>query len=764
MPPLDTGTDRYDLSGTVERVTFHNPDTGFSVLKVKARGHQKPVAVVAHAPSIEPGERLRARGTWVHDPKYGLQFKAEEVSSTLPRTVDGIERYLGSGLVDGVGPVHAAKLVEAFGEQTLDVIERQPWRLRQVAGIGPVRAESIRSAWTHQQSLRDLVLFLGTHGIAPERALRIHQAYGGAALARVSADPYRVAADVRGFGFEAADGLAQSLGLAPDDPQRLQAGLRHLLDAAAEEGSCGLLEAELLDRAAGLLGAETPKLARALATEVDSGSIVVEELGGERCVFPAWLHRTERSVANRLVALSRGTLPWPAFEVTPALASLAVETGMVLAPSQQAALEAVLRSKVCVMTGGPGVGKTTLVDTVVKVLRARGVEVALAAPTGRAAKRLAEATGHEARTIHRLLEVDPNGGFRRNQDRPLPIDLLVVDEVSMLDVRLMASLLAALPLRAALLLVGDVDQLPSVGPGRVLGDVIASGTIPVVRLREVFRQAAESRIIQAAHRVNAGERPLPPAAGEESDFYLVESRNADGCLDKLMQMVTKRIPERFGLDPLRDVQVICPMNKGGLGTRALNAALQQALNPPTGPRLHRGPYAYAVGDKVMQVENDHEQDVFNGDMGVVTAVDLDNQALTVEFDGRPLRYAGGDLERLSLAYAVTVHKAQGSEYPAVVIPLTLQHAPLLQRTLLYTGITRGRKLVVLVGDGKALDHAVRNVRARPRRSTLATRLKEALAQARKARTSWTATPAMEAPSYSMGQQLESVLTGTSNGG
>ncbi|WP_114393670.1 ATP-dependent RecD-like DNA helicase [Oleisolibacter albus] len=789
--PFDSGfDDRYELTGQVERVTFRNPETGFSVLKVKAGGHRKPVALVVHGPVIEPGERVRAVGAWVQDGRYGLQFRAAAIAASPPSTADGIERYLGSGLVEGVGPIHAARLVDAFGDRTLAVIEQEPWRLHQIAGIGPARADSILKAWERQRTLRDLTLFLSRHGVATDRVLRLHQTYGAGALDLLRRDPYRAAAEVEGFHFGQADALARALGLPADAPVRLEAGLRHVLDLAADEGQCGLAETDLLDRAAMLLAVETPKLARVLTAASAAGQIVRETVAGEACVFPAGLHGLERTMARRLVEQACGTPPWysllhadPAARdngpaegpvaCSPAIAAildrLAAETGLVLAPAQAAALTTILASKLSILTGGPGVGKTVLVTAVVRVLAAQGLRIALAAPTGRSAKRLQQATGHDASTVHRLLEVGPEGAFRRGPERPLDVDLLVLDEASMLDVRLLAAVLDALPARAGLLLVGDADQLPSVGPGQVLADLITSAAVPVVRLREVFRQAAASRIVAAAHRIRNGQRPDTVPPGADSDFYMLETRSADVTLARILEMVKERIPGRFGLDPRRDIQVLCPMNKGSLGTRALNLALQQALNPPTGPRVARGPWQFGVGDKVMQVENDHERAVYNGDIGTVVAVDVPQRAIEVAFDDGTLRYADAELDRLVLAYASSIHKAQGLEFPAVIIPLTLQHRPMLQRALLYTGITRGRRLVVLVGDRQALDLAITNAphpngSIRPRRSTLALRLREAQGQMRRSRSSRIARPTMTASSNGSGLQAESVLAGTNRGG
>jgi exodeoxyribonuclease V alpha subunit len=712
----------------VERVTYHNPDTGFSVLKVKAKGHKAPVAVLVHGPAIEPGERVQASGTWVQDPKYGLQFKAETVTARPPRSAEGLERYLSSGLVEGIGPMRAARLVQAFGDRAIDAIEAEPARVQQILCLSDGAMARVRDSLSRHRARRDLVVFLGEHGIGPDRAARIHDLYGSTAPALIRADPYRLARDVRGVGFGGADHLALSLGLAADSDARLRAGLHQVMRQTGEEGSCGLPLVEVVERAARLLAVESPKVTRALAAEVTAGNLVRESIDGQECVFAADLHRAEAMIAERLAWLAAGRTPWGSLDVAAVLAALQAAGGLVLAESQRQALAMALSSKVLVMTGGPGVGKTTLVQAIVAALSGQGITLALAAPTGRAAKRLAEATGREAQTLHRLLEADPAGGFGRGADNPLDLDLLVVDEASMLDVRLMGALMAALPARAALLLVGDADQLPSVGAGRVLADILAAGTIPSVRLTEVFRQAAESRIVQAAHRINAGLLPVGGRPGEAGDFFLVETRSPESCLETVRRLVADRIPAAFGLDPVRDVQVLCPMNKGALGAHALNTALRDWLNPAAaGARLIRGSTVFAVGDKVMQVENDHEREIYNGDLGIITAVDTGAGAVEVDFDGRVLRCAGAELDRLVLAYATSIHKAQGSEYPAVVIPLSRQHGPMLQRALLYTAVTRGRRLVVLVGDRDALAQAVADIRCRPRRSTLARRLREVAA-------------------------------------
>jgi exodeoxyribonuclease V alpha subunit len=705
------------IVGQVERVTFHSAESGFCVLRVKARGRRDLATIVGHAASINAGEWVSATGAWVQDRQHGLQFKADALTTTQPTTAEGIERYLASGLIRGIGPVYAKKLVGTFGESVLDLIEQEPGRLREVPGIGPKRAAGIAAGWAEQKAVREIMLFLHEHGAGTARAVRIFRTYGPDAIRVVSENPYRLARDIRGIGFRTADRIAANLGVARDAPMRVRAGISFALAEAMDEGHCGLPEEELVQSTCELLEVEQPLVEKALADELREGEVVADAVEDRRCVFLARLYRAEREIAGRLRALARGTLPWGEVDAGRAIPWVEARTGLVLAESQREALALVLRSRVLVITGGPGVGKTTLVRSILLALRAKGVEVTLCAPTGRAAKRLAESTSMEAKTIHRLLEADPSaGGFKRNELEPLACDLLVVDEVSMVDVPLMRALLRALPEHAALLLVGDMDQLPSVGPGQVLADVIASGAVPVVRLTEVFRQAAGSRIVTGAHRVREGKMPDLRAA-EGSDLYFVEADEPDAAARKLLAVVRDRIPARFGLDPVRDVQVLCPMNRGRLGARSLNAELQAALNPPRGAgqaRVERFGWSYAPGDKVMQVANNYEREVFNGDLGVVQAVDTEAGEIVTEFDGRAITYALGELDELALAYATTIHKAQGSEYPAVVIPLTTQHYAMLARNLLYTGLTRGKRLVVLVGSKRALAIAVRNGTARRR--------------------------------------------------
>jgi len=637
------------LAGLVERVTFHNQDSGFCVLRVKARGQRDLVTVTGHAATIAAGEFVQISGRWVNDRTHGLQFKASFLKASPPTTLDGIERYLGSGMIRGIGPVYAKRLVRAFGDAVFDLIEQQPGRLREVTGIGPKRASKIIAGWAEQKVIREIMLFLHANGVGTSRAVRIYKTYGANAVQVISENPYRLARDIRGIGFRTADLIAQKLGIEPTAIIRVRAGVGYALSEAMDQGHCGLPVEELTALTVKLLEVPAELIGTALELELQAGEVVADTLEGRRCIFLAGLYRAEQSIAERLRTLSAGRLPWPAIDTAKAIPWVEGRTGLKLAESQVQALRLALVSKVLVITGGPGVGKTTLVNSILTVLRAKQVDVALCAPTGRAAKRLSESTGLEARTIHRLLETDPKtGGFRRGEEHPLGCDLLVVDETSMVDVLLMRSLLRALADTAALLIVGDVDQLPSVGPGQVLGDIIASGAVPVVRLTEVFRQAATSRVIVNAHRINRGQMP-ELAAVEGSDFYFVDAADPEEAARKLVTVVRERIPARFGLDAIRDVQVLCPMNRGGVGARSLNVALQAALNPPGEGRVERFGSAFGAGDKVMQVVNDYERDVFNGDLGLVARIDAEESELVVAFDGREVTYGFGELDELSLA-------------------------------------------------------------------------------------------------------------------
>ena len=707
------------LAGAVERVTFHGEDSGFCVLRVKARGHRELVTVVGHAAAVAAGEWITASGEWVNNRTYGPQFRSRFLKATTPTSTEGIEKYLGSGMIRGIGPVYAKKLVRAFAERVFDVIESEPGRLREVGGIGPVRAERITAAWAEQKAVREIMMFLHGHGVGTARAVRIFRTYGADAVQVMSENPYRLARDIRGIGFRTADAIAMRLGIEKSAMVRLRAGVAHALTEAMDNGHCGLPAEELQPAAAELLEAREDLVRTAIDEELAAGTVVADQVGETPCVFLAGLHRAEHGIAERLHRIAAEPLPWPRIDADKALPWIERRTGLQLAPSQIGAVRLALASKVLVVTGGPGVGKTTIVNAILRILAAKGARLLLCAPTGRAARRMTETSGFEARTIHRLLEVDPSsGGFRRDAEHPVDCDLLVVDEASMVDVPLMHALVKAVPDRAALLIVGDIDQLPSVGPGQVLADIIGSGAVPVVRLTEVFRQAAESRIIVNAHRINAGAIPEldPPEA--LSDFYFVPADDPESAVPKVLELVRTRIPRRFGLDPVRDIQVLCPMNRGGVGARSLNLEIQAVLNPAGERRVERFGWTFAPGDKVMQVENDYDKEVYNGDIGRIDDVDPEIGEVTAHFDGRAVVYGFGELDALVPAYATTIHKSQGSEYPAVVIPLMTQHYVMLRRNLLYTGVTRGKRLVVLVGQRKAIAIAVKAASGRRRWSKL----------------------------------------------
>jgi len=760
------------LAGSIERVTFHSPESGFCVLRIKARGHRDLVTVVGHAAEISAGEWVTVSGTWVNSREHGQQFKASFLKASAPTTAEGIEKYLGSGMIRGIGPIYASKLVGAFGAEVFEVIEQAPERLREVPGIGKVRAGRIASAWADQKVVREIMVFLHSHGVGTARAVRIFKTYGNDAVQVMAENPYRLARDIRGIGFRTADAIAARLGIEATAMIRLRAGINYALYEASGEGHCGLPTAELLKLAGVLLAVERPApsppaepnptqgsdqreeqgspavqaapqrespatriplepavIQTAMDQELSEGSVVADSLAGEAAIFLAHLHRDERRIAEALQELAQGAQPWGTINAERAIAWVEQRLGLELAASQKGAVEQALASKVLVITGGPGVGKTTLINAILRILTAKKLRIQLCAPTGRAAKRMAEATGLEAKTIHRLLEFDPAAyGFRRNAELPLECDLLVVDETSMVDVPLMASLMAAIPPEAALMLVGDVDQLPSVGPGQVLADVITSGALPVARLTEVFRQAASSRIITTAHAINAGTIPdlRPPSEGGTTDFYFLPAETPEQAVALILKVVGERIPARFGFDPIGQVQVLCPMARGGCGSRSLNIELQKLLNPDPVEQVERFGWRFAPGDKVMQIANDYEKEVFNGDVGTIDAIDADNSELGVLFPtsqagavgSRVVVYGWGELDHLVPAYACTIHKSQGSEYPAVVIPLLTQHYAMLQRNLVYTGLTRGKQLVVLVGQKKALAMAVKNHLGRRRYTKL----------------------------------------------
>jgi len=717
------------LEGTVERITYFNPENGYSVVRLKPARSADLVTLVGNLPELTPGEHVRLQGQWTAHADYGRQFKAEKCEQTLPATVEGIRRYLGSGLIKGVGPKTADRIVQTFGAETLNVIDLQPDRLREVPDIGPKRYRLIREAWDTQKHIKEVMVFLQGHGVSTGLAVKIYKQYGDDSLNIVRTDPYQLARDIWGIGFRTADKIAQALGLPADSPTRLEAGLAHTLSEMADEGNVFVPQADLLNSATELLEVPADLLPPALDRLEEARRIQRDQLAGvtERAVYLMPFYQAEVHVAERLKTLLNAPVSrlgdfsgfdWAAFfgglESGPG--------GVVLSPEQRQAVQMAATHKVCVLTGGPGTGKTTTLRTLIQLLERRGHLVVLGSPTGRAAKRLSEATGRPAQTLHRLLGFGPQGGFQFNEQQRLQAHMVVVDEVSMLDLLLTNNLLKAIDPAAHLLLVGDVDQLPSVGAGNVLHDLVESGQLPVARLERIFRQAAGSHIITNAHRVNHGQTPV--FERDAKDFFLFPEDEAEPAATRVVEVVAERIPRRFGLDPLVDIQVLAPMHRGAAGVANLNVLLQAALNPPGTGKAERqmGGRIFRAGDRVMQIRNNYQKEAFNGDIGRLAEVDSENQSMTVVFDGRPVLYEWSETDELVHAYAVSIHKSQGSEFAAVVVPLVSQHYMMLQRNLLYTAITRARQLCVLVGSRKAIAIAVRNAKVAHRWTGLAQRL------------------------------------------
>lgn len=715
------------LEGILERITFHSDQDGYTIARLQPRDKPYLVTIVGKLLGAQVGESLELEGRWVDHPTHGRQFDVQRYRTLLPATVEGIRRYLGSGLIKGVGPATAKRIVETFGTYTLHVIENEPTRLREVRGLGPKRIDTILLAWKEQQQIKEIMVFLQELAIAPGLAVRIYKQYGEQSLQVVQESPYRLADDVYGIGFKTADTIAQAMGIPHDSPQRIGAGLRFALSEASGDGHCYLPWDELVRQGAALLEVDSVAVEATLDAIAITQEVHVEQLDEQRAVYLLPFFHAERAVAARLRELQRlpssiapffRTANWPRV-----FAHLA-ERGVDLTERQRAAVEMALVNKVSILTGGPGTGKTMTLRTLIQVLQQRGERFLLASPTGRAAKRLSEATGAEATTLHRLLEFTPMSGigFKRNADNPLDASIVIVDEVSMLDILLANNLLKALPSQSHLLLVGDADQLPSVGPGRVLRDMLDSEAVPSIHLDTIFRQAADSGIIANAHRINQGEQPHLRGL---NDFFFFPAAEPERCAELVVEVVAERIPRRFGLDPRRDIQVLSPTHRGPAGVASLNSLLQAALNPPAAGRAeHRmGATTFRVGDRVLQLRNNYDLDVYNGDIGEVTAIDDVEQTLTVLYDAeREVSYDFSLLDELTLAYAISVHKSQGAEYPCVVLPMLTAHYTLLQRNLVYTGVTRAKRLVVLSGERRALAIAVKNNRVSKRFTGLAQRL------------------------------------------
>ena len=718
-----------ELQGQLEHIAFYNEQNHYTVAKMKVQGRGDLVTVVGILVSVSAGEVLRMQGTWETHSRYGRQFKVISYETVAPATAEGIRRYLGSGLIKGIGPVMAKRLVDRFGTKTLDVIENDSRKLHEVEGIGTKRIEMIKQAWEEQRDVREVMLFLQGQGVSSAYAAKIYRQYGRESIRVVKENPYRLATDIFGIGFLIADKIASQLGVSKDSPLRAEAGILYALGKLSEEGHIYYPCEPLLEECHKMLDLERGVLAKAAATAAAEGKIIIENLEGpfaapnNKAVYLARLYASETGIAKQMETIINGPKVFAGSNSEAEAAWAQQELGITLARNQLLAVKAALEKKVLIITGGPGTGKTTIIRAILRIYRRYGQRVALAAPTGRAAKRMSEASGHEAKTIHRLLEFSPQGsGFKRNSENPVEADLVVIDEASMIDSLLMHYLLSAIPKAATVIFVGDADQLPSVGPGAVLKDMMGSGVIPLVRLNEIFRQSSASSIIVNAHRIIHGEFPvLAPDAGQRGDFIFIRIEDPEKVKEEIISLCSQRLPRECGLDPLDDIQVLTPMHRGVIGTVNLNAELQKRLNPSK-TEVTRGGRTFKPGDKVMQVRNNYDRDVFNGDVGRIISIDEEEREMIVSFDGRRIAYDFNDLDEVVQAYAISVHKSQGSEYPAVVIPILTQHYLMLQRNLLYTAVTRGKKLVVIVGTSKALAIAIRNNRTQMRHTSLKKRI------------------------------------------
>jgi exodeoxyribonuclease V alpha subunit len=724
----ETLRERSLLQGTITRITYQDAQAPYTVARLQVDGVEQ-VTVVGGLYPVSEGEEIKVSGSWKTHPRYGLQFQAERWEKIEPATREGIEKYLGSGLIKGIGPTYARRLVAAFGLDTLKILSAEPQRVREVSGIGRMRAQKIVQAWLDQRGMQDVMVFLQGHGVGSALALRIYRGFGAETVARVKENPYCLAEEIHGVGFVLADRIAATLGISGDFPLRVQAGLLHVVRKFSDDGHCYVPLTPLKANAAALLGVDEDSVEPAIGKLAAQGRVVVEKEGSDSedtRVYPRELYDAERRVAaalRKLLAAPTGLSNKALKGRGDLTLQLAGSSAVLLEPEQREAISQALQQKVLVITGGPGTGKTTLLLALLKILQRAEVGFALAAPTGRAAKRMTELSGEEAKTIHRLLEFNPHeGGFQRGEDNPLELDVIVIDEASMLDLPLMDHLLQAIAPGSHLILIGDVDQLPSVGPGSVLRDLIDSKAVPVVVLRRIFRQAGESLIVQNAHRILYGEPlMLEPERGKR-DFVFVPREREEEALEVIQELVKERIPRRLGVASSRDVQLLTPMHRGLLGTVNLNREMQRLLNPD-GKSIERGGMHFRVGDRVMQLRNNYDKGIFNGDLGKIVRLDTEEGELAVDFDGKVVSYDLEDLDEISLAYATSIHKSQGSEYPAVVIALHTSHFPMLHRSILYTAVTRGKELVVLVGSKRALAMAIKNVRIEQRCTGLKERLK-----------------------------------------
>jgi len=718
-----------EIIGQLERITYHNEENAYTIAKMKVGGRHDLVTVVGNLLSVSPGEVLKLKGEWHNHPKFGQQFKITSFESVIPATVKGIEKYLGSGLIKGIGPIMAKRLVTKFGLETLRVIETDTKRLAEVDGIGDKRIEMIKEAWDDQKEIREVMVWLQGNGVSPTYGAKIYKQYGKESVKIVQQNPYRLATDIFGIGFITADKIAEQIGISKESQIRAEAGILYVLHQLSDDGHVYYPYEPLVEECNKILGVERDIIVKAIGAIAFDKKIVIEDLNQEeykennKAVYLAKFHVCEVGIASRLKALMTYQKNLRAFDRDKAIEWVQQELKIQLAENQKMAIREAIDKKVMVVTGGPGTGKTTIINSIIAIYRKLGKRVLLSAPTGRAAKRMSEATGHEAKTIHRLLEFSPKEGrFKKNEDTPVDADLIVIDEASMVDTILMHEFLKAVPHEATLILVGDVDQLPSVGAGNVLKDIIDSGSIPTVKLNEIFRQAKESMIIVNAHRINSGEMPLFTHHGSyPQDFYFFQIEEPEEALEKIIDLCKDKIPQKFGFKPIDDIQVLTPMHRGVIGSANLNTELQKHLNASQ-DEFVRGGKVLRVGDKVMQIRNNYDKEVFNGDIGKIMMIDREQQEVVVNYDGRAVPYEYTELDEIVHAYAVSVHKSQGSEYPVVVIPIMTQHYMMLQRNLIYTGITRGKKMVVLVGTKKAVAIAIKNNKPQKRYTLLKDRL------------------------------------------
>ncbi len=700
------------LRGVLERIIFFNEENHYCIAELRDEDNNRSITVTGAMPNVQCGECLRLTGKWTRHPQHGEQFRVATIKSELPATVYGIRRYLGSGLVTGIGKVYANKIVDHFGADTFRIISEESGRLRDIPGIGKERARAIKEAWEEQKAVREIMVFLQTYGVTPAQCVRLVKQYGGQARNILREEPYRIAREIDGIGFKTADRIAINLGYANDSPPRIEAGILYALGELESEGHTAFPEEALLDHTAALLESDRDTMKSSLARLIETRDLV-RQPDGPFIQLPVTA-RAERRIAEAVLRLRQSPGGLPPIKIDRAVEWAQERAGFAFGPLQAEAVRRALAGKISILTGGPGTGKTSILRSLTEILRAKKVSIQMAAPTGRAAQRLAETASGHAQTLHRLLKYDPaEGAFTANEDRPLKTDFIIVDEASMLDVRLAASLLQAVPARAHLLLVGDTDQLPSVGAGNVLNDLIRSGAVTITRLDTIYRQEEESAIVATAHAINEGRVVMPHKVADpeeldpELDLQFLEARSPEECLEKLLRLCTKTLPHGLGIDPVRQAQVLAPMHKGVVGVANLNAEIQAALNPD-GPAFQYGSLRYRPGDKLIQLRNNYDKNIFNGDLGTVTRVNPEGGTLTASFDGDEHTFERGDLSDLSLAYAISIHKSQGSEYPVVIIPILKQHYMMLRRNLIYTAITRGRRKVLLIGDPDAYAMAVRN--------------------------------------------------------